>query len=155
MKTFRQMAFGATVSSSLPLGLLDNASAFSPAQAMIDLDVNRAHYKFAQGIEVTDQTLCVDLINELEFCESTTYLEHEHTFRHFRDVLWDTRFFDRMYREEETIKCSQVDEAIVKKADQAWRDIVKEQGPVELDANLAREIDRIVEAAKEELLSEA
>jgi trimethylamine--corrinoid protein Co-methyltransferase len=152
MKTFRQMAFGATVSSSMPLGLLDNASAFSPAQAMIDLDVNRAQYSFSRGIEVSDDTLCVDLINRLEFCESGTYLEDEHTFRHFREVLWDTQFFDRRYRDGETVTCSQADEAILGKADRAWRELVAGQDDIERDPGFLKELDRIVDAAKEDLL---
>lgn len=42
LKTYRQMAFAATVSASLPIGLLDSASTFSPTQAMIDRDINLA-----------------------------------------------------------------------------------------------------------------
>ena len=78
MKTFRQMAFGCTASLPLAIGLLDNGSVFSPTQAMIDLDINSAIYKFSQGIEVNDETMCIGLINKLEFCEgSGSYLENE------------------------------------------------------------------------------
>lgn len=151
MKTFRQMAFGSTVSSSLPLGLLDNGSVFSPAQAMIDLDVNLAMYKFAQGVEINDDTLCVDLINELEFCEQGTYLEHEHTALHFREVLWDTGCFDRTYRKEGALTAARADEEIIRKADQAWREIVAAQDELEIEADFAKELDRIVAAAEVEL----
>ena len=34
MKTYRQMAFGATVSLPLPIGALDNGAVFSPTQAI-------------------------------------------------------------------------------------------------------------------------
>lgn len=153
MKTFRQMAFGSTVSHSLPIGLLDNGSVFSPTQAMIDLDVNRAIYGFARGIEVNDDTLCVDLINQLQFCEKASYLESDHTLRHFRDVLWGSRFFDRTYRQEETLTTGETDEAILQKADQAWRDIVTKHQPVEVDPRFATELDRIVQAARKELLA--
>src|SRR5574340_168393 len=98
MKTYRQMAFGCTVSTSLPIGLLDNGAVFSPVQAMLDLEMNHAQYRFGRGIEVSDETMCIDLINQLEFCEASTYLENEHTFRHFRDALWGPRMFDRTYR---------------------------------------------------------
>ena len=56
MKTFRQMAFGCTVSLPLPIGLLDNGAVFSPTQAMIDLEMNEAMYKFGRGMEVSDET---------------------------------------------------------------------------------------------------
>ncbi|HWQ53747.1 MAG TPA: trimethylamine methyltransferase family protein [Bryobacteraceae bacterium] len=152
MKAFRQMAFGCTVSTSLPIGLLDNGSVFSPVQAMLDLEMNQAQYKFGRGIEVSDETMCIDLINELEFCETSTYLENEHTFRHFRDVLWVTRMFDRTYRNGD-IAPHQEDRCLLEKADKAWRDLVSRQKPLEVDSRFAAELDRIVEAAKAELLA--
>ena len=153
MKAFRQMAFGCTVSHSLPIGLLDNGSVFSPTQAMIDLDVNRAMYDFARGIEVNDDTLCVELINDLEFCEKGTYMESDHTLAHFRDVLWDSRFLDRTYREEESLTPGEADARILDKADRTWRELVAAQEPAEVEPKFASELDRIVEAAGNELLA--
>ena len=153
MKTFRQMALGSTASHSLPLGLLDNGSAFSPTQAMVDLEVNRALYGFARGMEVNDDTLCVDLINELDFGEHGTYLESEHTCRHFRDVLWNTQIFDRTYRREESLTTAEADTGILDRADQAWRDLVGAQEPAEVSPELTERLHRIVEAARKELLA--
>lgn len=153
MKTYRQMAFAGTVSSSLPIGLLDNGAVFSPAQAMIDLDINRAIYKFGEGIEVSDESMCVNLINELEFCEHGTYLETEHTLRHFRDVQWRTAMFDRTYRRPGCMHPPEEDARVMQKADDAWRALIAEQEPPDLDARLASELDRIVEAARSELLT--
>ena len=152
MKIYRQMALGCTASLSLPIGLLDNASVFSPAQAMIDLDLNRALYGFAEGIEVNDDTLCVDLIDKLEFCQSGTYLEAEHTLRHFRDVLWDSKFLDRTYGGIQPGHVGNGDNKVLDKADEAWRDLVARQEPLEVGPEFAVELDRIVEAAKKELL---
>ena len=152
MKTFRQMAFGSTVAHTLPIGLLDNGSVFSPTQAMLDLDASRALYDFARGAEINDDTLCVELINELAFCENGTYLESDHTFRHFRRLQWDSPFLDRTYRRQDTLTTADADAAILQKADQAWRDLVAAQEPVEVDPHLARELDRIVEAARRDLL---
>jgi len=151
MKTFRQMALGCTVSHSLPIGLLDNGSVFSPTQAMIDLDVNRAMYEFTRGVEVSDETLCVDVINDLEFCEKGTYLESEHTLRHFREIVWDTQLFDRTYRRESMLRPEDEDEKILKKADAAWRELVAGQELLEVDAQFSTELDRIVESARREL----
>ena len=152
MKVFRQMAFGATVSSSMPVGLLDNGSAFSPTQAMIDLDMNRAIYGFAKGAEVSPASINIDLINELQFCDKQTYLESEHTFKFFRDIVWDTTVFDRTYREDE-IGCVESNEQILKKADKQWRQLVAEQPEIEVDSKFKKQLDEIVEAAKKELLS--
>jgi trimethylamine--corrinoid protein Co-methyltransferase len=153
MKTYRQMAFSSMVSSSLPIGLLDNGSAFSPTQAMIDLDINRALYKLGQGIKIDDETLCVDLINELEFCEKDAYLTTDHTLKHFRDVIWDTQFFDRSYRKDENYRPREADERILKEADNEWRDLVSKQKTPERDARFREELNRIIKVAEKELLS--
>ena len=153
MKTYRQMAFAGTVSCSLPIGLLDNGAAFSPTQAMIDLDVNTALYKFGRGIEVNDDTLALELINEMEFCENTAYIQTEHTLDNFRDVLWDTKIFDRKNRQDGSYQTSAVDDQLLKKADQMWRDLVASQKPPAIDPQFAKEVDRIVAAARKELLA--
>jgi trimethylamine--corrinoid protein Co-methyltransferase len=154
MKTYRQMAFGCTVSASLPIGLLDNGAVFSAAQAMVDLDMNRAIYKFGQGMVVDDESMCVDLINDVQFSEDSNYLESEHTLRYFRDVLWQTSIFDRTYRQAAPLPVEESDARLMKKADEAWRKLVAEQEPPNRDANFITELDRIVEAACKDLLSD-
>ena len=121
---------------------------------MIDVDMSQAMYRFARGIEVNDETLCVDLINDLEFCEHGTYIESEHTFRHFRSMLWDSACFDRTYRQEAALTCAEADEQVLRKADQAWRDIVAHEEPPDTVPGLVADLDRIVRAAREELLTE-
>jgi trimethylamine--corrinoid protein Co-methyltransferase len=152
MKTYRQMALASMVSSSLPIGLLDNGAAFSPTQAMLDLDANLALYKLGQGMRVDEDTLAVDLINQLAFCEEQAYIQTDHTLAHFRETMWDTRFFDRSYRRQVTYRPEEADRAMLDKADAAWRRLVAEYEPPQRDAAFRSELDRIVDAAKEELL---
>jgi len=152
MKTYRQMAFGCTVSMPLPIGALDNGAAFSPTQAIIDLEINEAIYKFSRGIEVNSDTCAVDLINELLFCERETYLESEHTLAHFREVGWNPRLFDRSYFDHtRSAPCG--DERILQQADQTWRQLVANLPAPTLDPIMMRELDRIVMAAEKELLA--
>jgi trimethylamine:corrinoid methyltransferase-like protein len=152
LKTYRQMAFGGTVSLPLPIGALDNGAAFSPTQAMLDLEMNEAIYKFHRGLEVNAETCAVDLIHERRFCEQGTYLESEHTLSHFRDVGWNPRLFDRRYVDHaQPAPCG--DERILEQADQAWRRLVANQPAPSLDAARRRELERIVSAARKELLA--
>jgi trimethylamine--corrinoid protein Co-methyltransferase len=154
MKIFRQMAFASSAAMSLPVGLLDNATVFSPAQAMLDLDLNRAVYGFARGMDVNDETMCVDLINDRTFCEKQTYLESEHTLRHFREVLWDAKFFDRSCCDISEGKAEfDEDREMLAKADRAWREVLEAHEPIQRDKAFLAELDRIVEAGKKELLS--
>ena len=151
MKTYRQMAFGCTVSLPLPIGGLDNGAVFSPTQAMIDLDINEAIYKFARGVEVNDDTCAIDLINEMVFCETRTYLESEHTVAHFRHIGWYPRLLDRAYCDH-TQPAPINDEKLLQQADQTWRKLVAATPPPEIEPAFAREVNRIVEAARKELL---
>ncbi len=152
MKTYRQMAFGCTVSLPLPVGALDNGAAFSPTQAMIDLEINEAIYKFSRGIEVNASTSAVDVINELLFCERKNYLESEHTLAHFRQVGWNPRLFDRHYFDHgRPAPCG--DETMLQQADQTWRQLVANQPAPPHDPAMLRELDRIVSAAQRELLA--
>ena len=151
MKTYRQMAFGSTVSLPLPIGALDNAAVFSPTQAMIDLEINEAIYKFARGTEVNTETCAVDLINELVFCERRTYLESEHTLAHFRGVGWRPKLLDRTTCDH-TRPTGGEDEKLLAEADRAWRKLVAAQEPPAIEPAFAREIERIVAAARKELL---
>jgi len=151
MKTYRQMAFGGTVSLPLAIGALDNAAAFSPTQAMIDLEINKAIYRFHRGIEVNADTCAVDLINELLFCEKETYLESEHTAEHFRNIGWNPQLFDRNYcNHAEPAPCG--DDKLLKQADDAWRKLVASQPPAAVEPAMAREVERIVSAARKDLL---
>ncbi|MHB8903227.1 MAG: trimethylamine methyltransferase family protein [Thermoguttaceae bacterium] len=151
MKVFRQMALGSTVSLPLAVGALDNAAVFSPTQAMIDLEVNEAMHKFHLGMEVDDETLCLDLIDELEFCSSRTYLESEHTLRHFRRLGWNPRLLDRTACDH-TAPARPGDEKLLDEADRAWRELVARQGPADRDRAFVAELDRIVAAARKDLL---
>jgi trimethylamine--corrinoid protein Co-methyltransferase len=153
MKTYRQMAFGCTASQPLPIGALDSAAAFSPTQAMIDLELNEALWKFNRGIVVDEETCAVDLINELEFCGRRTYLESEHTLAHFRQVGWYPRLLDRGCCDHARPAPAE-DEKILRQADELWRRLVASQEPLAVEPAWARQVDRVVEAARKELLAE-
>jgi trimethylamine--corrinoid protein Co-methyltransferase len=152
LKIYRQMALGSTVSLPLAIGALDSAAVFSPTQAMIDLEMNQALHKFHQGIEVNEETLCLDLIEELEFGVQQSYLETEHTARHFRHIGWNPELFDRSYCDH-TAPVSLGDEKMLDQAEQKWRQYVAAHEPPQRDAHFLRELDRIVAAAKQELLA--
>jgi trimethylamine---corrinoid protein Co-methyltransferase len=155
MKCFRQMAFGCTVSHPLPLGLLDNGAVFSPAQAMLDLDANRAMHMLSAGAAINDETLCVDLIAAMGFCDGSSYLTTDHTADHFREVLWDAKYFDRTYRRDAALRPGEQSEKLLAKADAAWRKIVAAQDDPEFEAGFLREVDRIADAARRELIERA
>lgn len=152
LKAFRQMATGCTVSNPFPIGVLDNASAFSPVQAMIDLEFNYAMYKFFKGIEVSKETIDLDLINRIGFAEKENYLTSLKTYDLFKDVLWNSDLLDITYRKKEFYKTSDMDMDILDKADKKWRKAVADLKEIEIEANYRKKIDKILDAARKELL---
>ncbi len=152
MKVFRQMALGATASLPLAIGALDSAAVFSPTQAMIDIEVNEALFKFHRGMNVSDETMCLDLIAEMEFCTRRSYLESEHTARYFRDVGWLSQLMDRGYCDHNA-PANVDDRPMLEKADETWRTMVARQEPIDIEPAFRRELDRIVAAARAELLA--
>ena len=118
---------------------------------MIDLEVNDSLYRFHRGLEVTPETMALDVIAELEFCSDRTYLESEHTARHFRQVGWQPRFFDRRYCDHNAPAVID-DQPMLDQADQAWRKLVAQQEPLAVDPSFVRDLDRITAAARKELL---
>ncbi|MDD3521306.1 MAG: trimethylamine methyltransferase family protein [Actinomycetota bacterium] len=147
LKIFRQMALGCTAGSSLPIGTLDNASAFSPVQAMIDLEFNKAHYKFLKGIEISDKTIDLDLIHEIGFSEKANYLGSQQTMDYFKDILWNSELFDTTYRKNESYKSYKMDAELLEKADCKWKTILSGVKNVNIDKIYKRKIDDIVNTA--------
>ena len=59
--------------------------AISPEQAVIDNDILSALQRIKKGIEVSEETLALDLIQQME--SRPNYLPSEFTLRHFRKEL--------------------------------------------------------------------
>jgi trimethylamine:corrinoid methyltransferase-like protein len=78
-------------------------------------------------------------------------LETEHTAHRFRSLGWYPRLFDRTYCEH-TQPAPVDDSLLLRQADEAWRKLVAAEEPVEVDAVFSAELDRIVAAARKELL---
>jgi trimethylamine--corrinoid protein Co-methyltransferase len=152
LKIFRQMALGSTVSLPLPIGVLDNASAHSPVQAMIDLDINRAIYGFARGIEVTEETIDTELINKIGFGENDNYLESEQTLKYYRDILWDSDLLDTTYRKNDHYSNQEMDTQLLERADKKWRKILSSWRGIEISAKFKKKVNEVIEAAKKDLL---
>jgi trimethylamine---corrinoid protein Co-methyltransferase len=76
------------------LGALENCMTFSPQQLVIDNDLVGSVRCLINGFEVTDETLAVDVVNEVG--PGGTFLAHEHTLRHVRDEVDHSRLWSRL-----------------------------------------------------------
>ena len=153
LKMYRQMALGSTVSLPLPIGVLDNASAFSPVQAMIDLEMNKAIYDFARGIEINEQTINMDLIHKIGFGDKYNYLSSEHTLQYFRDILWNTDLLDTTYRKNEYYKSDEMDRELLTRAESRWKELVSSCKEIDIAPEIKHKIKKVIEKARRDLLS--
>lgn len=152
LKAFRQMALGCTASSSFPIGVLDNASAFSPTQAMIDLEYNSGLYNFLKGIDVSESTINLDIIHKIGFSERENYLGSKQTLDLYKEVLWNSELLDTSYRRKQFYKAEDMDTEMLDKADKKWKTYISDLKEVEISDNYRKKIDKIIKTARKELL---
>jgi trimethylamine--corrinoid protein Co-methyltransferase len=76
----------------LGLGLLHGSRIWSYEQLLLDCEIYAIVRETLAGVEVSDETLALDVIRAVG--PGGDYLAEEHTRRHMRD-LWQPRFLDR------------------------------------------------------------
>jgi trimethylamine--corrinoid protein Co-methyltransferase len=92
---YTHMAAGVT--NLWGVGQLESEMTFSPAQAMIDNEMVSYARRYLRGIEVTDDTLAVDLARTVGIGGS--YLDRMHTAEHFKTELFMPDLLLRSSRE--------------------------------------------------------
>lgn len=73
-------------------GMLNGSKILSFQQIVMDSEIYEIARRFAAGIEVTDETLAVDVIKEVGVLGN--YLAHKHTRTHMREI-WRPMVIDR------------------------------------------------------------
>jgi trimethylamine--corrinoid protein Co-methyltransferase len=73
-------------------GLLDHGSLVSPTFMVLVNEVLDMVRQFMHGVQVTDETLALDVIDRVG--PGGHFVEEEHTLKHFRNV-WYSNLFDR------------------------------------------------------------
>jgi trimethylamine--corrinoid protein Co-methyltransferase len=76
-----------------PVGLVNGGKAFSPEQALLDLEIAHWIHEFSKGITVNSDTLCVDLIRRQGI--GGNFLSEDHTVLHMRKAVWYPTLMDR------------------------------------------------------------
>jgi trimethylamine--corrinoid protein Co-methyltransferase len=143
-KTYKQLGVGAAMGRpvSLHAGLLDAGATFSGAQAILDLDLNEALWRYQRGAEVDAETVALEMIEEVGIGGS--YLEHAHTLRHFREAWYPQVLDRRVWRADDARAGSE--EQLLRRADERWRAAVAAYEPLELDRHRLAAIDEVVTA---------
>ena len=97
---------------------------------------------FMKGVEISDETLCLDLIDEVG--PDGQYLDCQHTLDNFRD-RWYPNLFDRSNFDGWQAKGGK---SLGERAVDQVETILKEHQPEPLPEDLAKEVRKIVEEAE-------
>lgn len=92
-----------------------------------------------RGTRIDEETLAVDVIDEVGI--GNNYLNHQHTFDHFRQEIWQPRFFNRYIWEdwEQRGKKSYLDAH-----KEEVKRILEVDNPNFIDASILNEMDKII-----------
>ena len=125
----------------LGCGFLHGSRIWSFAEMMMDCEIFSIVHKMMEGIVVNEETLAMDSIAAVG--PGGHYLGQKHTRKHMRE-LFMPKFMDRRpYSEWETKKDDARDWAVAKA-----RKTLKEHQPDPLDANISKEMDRIIKSVE-------
>jgi len=121
-------------------------SVASIAQMFVDREICSMLNAYLDGIEVTDDTIGLDVIREVGIAGS--FLAEEHTAQHMRRELWRPKVFQRKLASSPEMPDR--DEAFERARDLA-RDALRRERHRALSDEQERELDRIVGAAQRSL----
>ncbi len=151
-----QASYEKVMSSVLPVlagadviygaGSLNGGLAASFEELVIDDEVCRALLKLVQGIEVTDETLALDVIQKVG--PGGHYLAEKHTLHHFKKEHFFPELADRSSYDAWKKAGGK---SIVKRAREKVEELLKEHWPTPLDKDTQKEISEIIRRAEKEL----
>lgn len=134
-------------------GKLDAGKAFSPAQMVIDFEINQELARLAHGIEVSDETLALDLIREYALDHARIYLDADHTVRHFRQTLWQPLLMDRSSWAGDAAERRKERQA-VDEAESRWRRARQRYQPPAIPIEKIRAVDDVITRARAQLCAD-
>jgi trimethylamine--corrinoid protein Co-methyltransferase len=98
--------------------------------------------RFMDGVEISPETIGLDVIDEIG--PAGHYLEHEHTYKHFRDN-WVPKLFDRASHEEWELDGSRT---LGDRANAVVREAFETHEPETLDQDVAEALEVIIQKAE-------
>lgn len=129
----------------LSIGLMEQMLTASYEQCVIDDEILAASFAIARGIEVTPETLAVDVIREVG--PGGNFLAHDHTLRHFRNASFFPRLTSRRkyeaWRDEGAKDMRQ-------RANERAREILASHHPEYIDAAMKAELEKMAVALQGE-----
>jgi trimethylamine--corrinoid protein Co-methyltransferase len=129
------------------IGLLDNCTTLSFEQLLIDEEIVNMTFRLAQGIEVKEHTIALDLIQKIG--AGGSFLAERHTLEYLRKEHFIPELTDRRSYEA-WLKDGAKD--VTKRAKEKVKIILQKHQPQPLEKDAQAEIQSIIEQAKREFV---
>ena len=120
------------------VGVMDHCNSVSPAMAVLANEVIDQMKNYCKGVEVNEDTLALDVIQEVGF--GGHYLQHTHTFSNFKGIWYPELFGRKMENPDE----SEVMTNVINKIDS----ILENHIVPELDSDILEELAKWEEKYK-------
>jgi trimethylamine--corrinoid protein Co-methyltransferase len=127
-------------------GTLDGGMAASFEELVIDEEICKTLLTLAKGIEVTDETIALDIIEKVG--PKGHFLAEKHTLDHFKK---DHFFPVLINRDSYDVWKEKGGKELVETAKERVRGILKEHWPTPLDKDVQKEVNSILKRAETEL----
>ena len=127
--------------------MIEGGMTWAHEQLVIDDDIIRMVKRVIQGIDVNDETMAVDLINQVH--DFKNYLHQRHTVQHMRTQS-APKLIDRATRNTWKAKGAQ---DITERAREEARRILKTHYPPPLSDEVKKTLREIIEREEKERLS--
>jgi trimethylamine--corrinoid protein Co-methyltransferase len=125
-------------------GELENTMAVSYEKILVDDDIINMARRFARGMNVNAETLAVDVISDVGCGPHGQYLQHPHTFKHFRTEQFMPRVF---VRDAYSSWVDKGQKGVEQRAADQVAHLLETHQPVPLPEDAQKAIDDIYQAA--------
>lgn len=125
------------------LGYLESGLTGSLVQVTICDELLNWIAHFVQGLDTSDEALCLDLIDEVG--PDGFYIDHDHTYKHFRE-RWYPSLFER---DNYDGWLSRGGQTLAERATDKVAKILAEHKPDPLPEDVARQVKAVVQRAEE------
>jgi trimethylamine--corrinoid protein Co-methyltransferase len=132
-------------------GGLDSGKVFSAVQFILEREMGQGLWRLGRGIRVDEETLALETIERVGVGEGKSYLETDHTLRHYRQTWFPTYLARGMWEDDEQEFGHQ--QRMMDEAYAHYQACLEEYEPPELAVGVGDEIDRIIQAARSALLT--
>jgi trimethylamine--corrinoid protein Co-methyltransferase len=139
-------AFGTGVQMGAS-GLLSAGQDYSPVQHLLDLEIHNALERFHGSFEISEESIALDLIENMLQKDATNFLDTDHTARHFKSEQWYPKWFDRRLWQGQSFEL-EAERKMLERIDRYWKDAVARYERPDADLSKIEELQSLFATAE-------